>query len=295
MLFRSREVQPPYGYLPTDTAYSVTFGWDNQSNDLVLAKTIVSHADGKRVETAYKIVNVKDAHNEQLEQQALIYTNEREKARVGVYKIDCETGKYLAGAVFALYTADDIYDAHGNMILSAGSLIATSPESSEDGYTYFDADIPIRGELYGLAEEKNASTNSGNYYAVEVSAPAGYYLDSEPMPVTFVYDGQAEMILDNTCANTPTEMWVSKRQLTGSEELPGAVLRIVDERDQTVQEWVSGTEPQRITGLHKDEVYTLVEQTAPNGFTIAESIRFKLVQREDALPRNKRPFPKGIS
>ncbi len=275
------EVKAPYGYALTGDSYTVTFGWDSQENDLVLAKSIVSRADDKDKETAYRIVNVKDANKAQIGRQTLVFTNEREKARVGVYKIDCETGKYLAGAVFALYTADDIYDAHGNMILSAGSLIATSPESSEDGYTYFDADIPIRGELYGLAEEKNASTNSGNYYAVEVSAPAGYYLDSEPMPVTFVYDGQAEMILDNTCANTPTEMWVSKRQLTGSEELPGAVLRILDKNGEVVREWVSGTEPQRITGLHTDEVYTLVEQTAPNGFAVAESIRFKLVQRED--------------
>ena len=276
-----REVKAPYGYTLTDTAHTVTFGWDSQVNDLVLAQTIVNYADGKGVEATFKVVNVKDASDKQIEAQKLVFENDREKAKVGVYKVDAETGAYLAGAVFALYTADDIYDAYGNLLLSAGSLISTSPESSKDGYTYFEADIPIRGEQYGVSAEKNASTNSGNYYAVEVSAPAGYYLDSEPMPVTFVYDGQAEMILDNTCANTPTEMWVSKRQLTGSEELPGAVLRIVDERGQTVQEWVSGTEPQRITGLHKDEVYTLVEQTAPNGFTIAESIRFKLVQRED--------------
>lgn len=276
-----REVQPPYGYLPTDAAYSVTLGWDNQSNDLVLAKTIVSHADGKRVETAYKIVNVKDAHNEQLEQQALIYTNEREKAKVGVYKIDAETGKYLAGAVFALYTSDNIYSADGELLFEAGDLIATSPESSEDGYTYFDADIPIRGELYGINTDKNSSTNSGSYYVQEVSTPDGYYLSNDKLPVTFTCNGQALMVLDNTCANIPTEMWVSKRKLIGSEELPGAALRIVDERGQTVREWVSGTEPQRITGLGMDDVYTLIEQTAPNGYAVAESIRFKLVQRLD--------------
>lgn len=277
-----REVRSPYGYTLTGDSYTVTFGWDNQRNDLVLAKTIVSHADGKETEVTYKIINVKNANKAQIDRQTLVFTNEREKARVGVYKIDRETGKYLAGAVFALYTADDIYDAHGNMILSAGSLIATSPESSEDGYTYFDADIPIRGELYGLDEEKTARTNSGSYYVQEISAPDGYYLSDEKLPVTFTYDGQVLMVLDNICTNTPTEMWVSKRQLTGSEELPGAVLRIVDERGQTVREWVSGTEPQRITGLHTDEVYTLVEQTAPNGYTVAKSIRFKLVHRTNA-------------
>ena len=274
-----REVQAPYGYTLTGDSYTVTFGWDNQTNNLVLAKTIVSYADGKDAETAYQIVNVKDASKKQATEQTLVFENEREKAKVGVYKIDEETDRYLAGAVFALYTADDIYDADGSLILSAGSLIATSPESSEDGYTCFDADIPIRGELYGVSDEKDASTNSGSYFVQEVEAPAGYYLNEEPMFVTFTYDGQALMVLENTCSNTPSEMWVSKRQLTGSEELPGATLRIVDRDGQTVWEWVSSIKPQRITGLHFDEVYTLVEQTAPNGYTIAESIRLKMVQR----------------
>ena len=30
------------------------------------------------------------------------------------------------------------------------------------------------------------------------------------MEVTFTYDGQAIMVLDNTCANKPTEMWVKQ-------------------------------------------------------------------------------------
>lgn len=284
-----REVQPPYGYLPTDASYTVTFGWDNQSNDLVLAQTIVSHADGKDSETAYQIVNVKDASDEQAAQQVLIFTNERERAKVGVYKIDRETDKYLAGAVFDLYTADAIYSADGELLFEAGDLIATSPETREDGYTYFDTDVPIRGELYGLTEEKTASTNSGNYYVQEIKAPAGYYLSDERMACSFTYDGQAVMTLNNTCANDATEMWVSKRALTGSDELPGATLRIVDEGGQVVREWISGTEPQRITGLGMDEVYTLIEQTAPHGYAVAESIRFKLVQRvdEDGIPLNE--------
>lgn len=275
------EVKAPYGYTLTGDSYTVTFGWDSQKNDLVLAKTIVSHTDGKDKETAYRIVNVEDVDDRQLNGQKLIYENKREKAKVGVYKVDEETGAYLAGAVFALYTVDDIYDAYGNLVLSAGELIATSPKTTVDGYTCFDADIPIRGEQYGASEDKDASTNSGNYFVQEITAPAGYFLHNEKMPVTFTYDGQAVMVLDNTCPDKPTEMWISKRALTGSEELPGARLQIVDKRGDIVREWISSEIPQRITGLHTDEEYTLVEQTAPNGYAIAESIRFKLVQKID--------------
>ena len=88
----------------------------------------------------------KDADDDFIEQQTLKFYNERERAKVGVYKVDRETGKYLAGAVFNLYTADDIYSADGKLLFVAGELVATSPESNADGYTYFDCDIPIRGE-----------------------------------------------------------------------------------------------------------------------------------------------------
>ena len=33
------------------------------------------------------------------------------------------------------------------------------------------------------------------------------------MEVTFTYDAQTVMVLDNTCSNKPTEIWVSKRDL----------------------------------------------------------------------------------
>lgn len=76
------ETKPPYGYAGTDAAFDVTLAWDNQTQEIVAADAVEFH-------------------------------NEREKAKVGIYKNDLESGKYLAGAVFNLYTADDIYDADG--------------------------------------------------------------------------------------------------------------------------------------------------------------------------------------
>ena len=45
------------------------------------------------------------------------------------------------------------------------------------------------------------------------------------------------MVLDNTCSNKPTEMWVSKRDLTKDAELPGATLAIKDMNGNTVTTW----------------------------------------------------------
>ena len=244
------ETKPPYGYVGTDDAFDVTLAWDNQTQEIVAADTVEFH-------------------------------NEREKAKVGIYKTDLESGKYLAGAVFNLYTADDIYDADGGLVFAAGELVATSPETNADGTTYFDCDIPIRGEQYGSSIRKDATTNSGNYIVKELRAPLGYYVNEEPMEVTFTYDGQAIMVLDNTCANKPTEMWVSKRDLTNDEELLGATLAIKDMDGNTVTTWVSTDEPHRVTGLHFGESYTLTEIRAADGYALANDITFRLIQKSD--------------
>lgn len=278
--YHIEETKPPYGYVGTSDSYDVTFVWDAQLNDVVMATSIAKY-DGAASSQSFEVVRSKDANADFIEQQTLKFYNDREKAKVGVYKVDRETGKYLAGAVFNLYTADDIYSVDGKLLFAAGELVATSPETGADGYTYFDCDIPIRGEYYGSSIRKDATTNSGNYIVKELRAPLGYYVNEEPMEVTFTYDGQAIMVLDNTCSNKPTEMWVSKRDLTNDEELPGATLAIKDTDGNTVTTWVSTDEPHRVTGLHFGESYTLTEIRAAGGYALANDITFRLIQKFD--------------
>ena len=244
------ETKPPYGYAGTDAAFDVTLAWDNQTQEIVAADAVEFH-------------------------------NEREKAKVGIYKTDLESGKYLAGAVFNLYTADDIYDADGSLVFAAGELVATSPETNADGYTYFDCDIPIRGEQYGSSTHKDAATNSGKYIVKEIRAPLGYYVNEEPMEVTFTYDGQAVQVLESTCTDKPTEMWVNKRDLTNDEELPGATLTIKDADGNIVESWVSTETPHRVTGLHLGDAYTLTETRPADGYALANDITFRLLQKVD--------------
>ena len=244
------ETKPPYGYAGTDAAFDVTLAWDNQTQEIVVADAVEFH-------------------------------NEREKAKVGIYKTDLESGKYLAGAVFNLYTADDIYDADGNRVFAAGELVATSPETNADGTTYFDCDIPIRGENYGRSTHKDNTTNSGKYFVKEIRAPLGYYVNEEPMEVAFTYDGEAVQVLESTCTDKPTEMWVSKRDLTNDEELPGATLSIKDADGNVVTSWVSTDTPHRVTGLHLGDAYTLTETRPADGYALADDITFRLLQKAD--------------
>ena len=280
------EVQAPYGFVLTQQSYTVEFGWDSQKNDIVLAKTIVSHEQDGDKECSYSIVNVKDASDAHKIGQILVFENARvlptpekpgdkvSKIGVGIYKQDREALTYLSGAVYELYTVDDIYSADGTKLLDAGTKLAESSPTNESGFTWFDVDIPIRAKTYP------DSGNSGRYRIVEITAPAGYLQDSTPMEVSFTYEGQqiAWQIVDGTNTNLRTSVDISKQDITNGKELPSAKLEIRDTDGNLVEGWTSTKTPHTVRGLELEKAYTLTEKRAPDGYAEAESIVFKLVQ-----------------
>ena len=288
------EVQAPYGFVLTQQSYTVEFGWDNQKNDIVLAKTIVSHEQDGDKKCSYSIVNVKDASNAHKNGQTLVFENARvlptpekpgdkvSKIGVGIYKQDREALTYLPGAVYELYTVDDIYSADGTKLLEAGTKLATSSTTNASGFTWFDVDVPIRGEYYidSAGPRSTSRENSGRYRIVEITAPAGYLLDSTPMEVTFTYEGQqiAWQVVDGTNTNLRTSVDISKQDITNGKELPGAKLEIRDADGNLVEGWTSTKTPHTVRGLELEKAYTLTETRAPDGYAEAESIVFKLVQ-----------------
>ena len=280
------EVKAPYGFILTSQSYTVEFGWDDQKNDIVLAKTIVSHEQDGDKECSYSVVNVKDASNAHKNGQTLVFENARvlpvpekpgdkvSKIGVGIYKQDREALTYLPGAVYELYTVDDIYSADGTKLLDAGATLATSSTTNASGFAWFDVDVPIRGEDYP------DSGNSGRYRIVEITAPAGYLLDSTPVNVEFTYEGQqiAWQVVNGTNTNLRTSVDISKQDITNGKELPGAKLEIRDADGNLVEGWTSTKTPHTVRGLELENEYTLTEKCAPDGYAEAESIVFKLVQ-----------------
>ena len=108
-----------------------------------------------------------------------------------LYKINQETDKYLAGAVFNLYTRDDIYDVNGNKLFSAGDLISTSPETLSRTAT------PISTAMFPSAASGTARVTdwmprptAAIAFIRELRAPLGYYLNDAEMDVTFTYGGR---------------------------------------------------------------------------------------------------------
>ena len=288
------EVKAPYGFVLTQQSYTVEFDWDNQKNDIVLAKTIVSHEQDGDKECSYSIVNVKDASDAHKNGQTLVFENARvlptpekpgdkvSKIGVGIYKQDREALTYLPGAVYELYTVDDIYSADGTKLLDAGAKLATSSATSASGFIWFDVDVPIRGEYYidPAGPRSTSHENSGRYRIVEITAPAGYLLDSTPMEVSFTYEGQqiAWQVVDGTNTNLRTTVDISKQDITNGKELPGAKLEIRAADGNLVEGWTSTKTPHTVRGLELEKEYTLTEKRAPDGYAEAENIVFKLVQ-----------------
>ena len=246
------EVQAPYGFALNVQSQSAELRWSNQKDTVVrMNEPIVFQNE--------RIIAVPDKPG---------------KIGVGIYKQDREALTYLPGAVYELYTVDDIYSVDGTKLLEAGTKLATSSTTNASGFTWFDVDIPIRAKTYP------DSGNSGRYRIVEITAPAGYLLDSTPMEVAFTYEGQqiAWQVVDGTNTNLRTTVDISKQDITNGKELPGAKLEIRDTDGNLVEGWTSGKVPHTVRGLELEKEYTLTEKHAPDGYTEAESIVFKLVQ-----------------
>lgn len=293
--YHVQETKAPYGFADTTQSYDVTFEWDSQLNDVVMAYTITEYpSDGSESRTStFSIVNASAAGSAEAEAHVLCFHNERVKPEIDVYKKDIKTGELVAGAVYNLITTDPIYTADGKLLFHAGDLIATSAPTDENGHTTFVCDLPMRGQYYGVDDVyipeniygtgADHTKNSGNYSIREIKAPDGYYLDAPDAEITFTYAGaeSATVTIESTFQNDATSFHVSKRELTGDEELPGAKLTIKDTDGNVVREWISGEEPVEIRGLLFDKVYTLTETNPAPGYALAEDIRFKLVQSKN--------------
>lgn len=224
------EVQAPYGFVLTDQTYTVTVGWNDQSNDVVLAQTIVDHTQDGDETYNYDIVNASDASDEQLTGQpgTIVFENARvlpvvEEGRVGVgvYKLDRDSADmtddqpYLdgiktdpgllaggsnrdripEGAILVPGATYELYTADDiysldGTLLAAADTLLATATTGDDGLAYFPVDVPIRGENYGSSDAHDWTTNSGRYYIREIAVPDGYLIEQSDIPVEFTYEGQ---------------------------------------------------------------------------------------------------------
>ena len=163
---------------------------------------------------------------------------------------ESDTTKKLENAVFGLYKTN-------------GTLVMTQTTGGD-----------------GIAEFKSADFTDGDYYLQEITAPNGYALDPTKHYFSLNCDsenGYRKVFYKDTIniTNRKTQFTVNK---VDEEEngVSGATLEIVNSDGETVYTYKTDGNPITVGNLSNGK-YTLKETKAPEGYEVADSIEFELV------------------
>lgn len=234
--YEVQEVNAPYGYTLNTVSQEVEFTYAGQDTAVV--------------------------------SETLTFSNERQKVSLAVEKLDAQTGAVVSGAVFGIYTAEDI-TVNGEVIATADTLLQEMT-SNEDGLAVCTLDLPL-----------------GQYYVKEISAPAGFVSSDEVLTFDASYRGQDVEVVTLTSVkkNEPTTVEITKSDLTTGVELSGASLYVTDSNGTVVDSWVSvAGEAHVIQYLVVGETYTLHEEIAPYGYLKATEITFTVEDTAEVQP-----------
>lgn len=167
------------------------------------------------------------------------FTFENEATTVELTKSDLTTGDELPGAHLK------VTDEDGNVV--------DEWESAEEAHVIKEL---VVGKTYTMTETK----------------PADGYVTAES--IEFTIENTAE-IQKHEMKDDVTKVQISKTDITGDQEIPGAKLTILDENDQVVESWTSTEEPHYVEKLPIGR-YTLREEQAPKGFILTADVSFEV-------------------
>lgn len=123
-----------------------------------------------------------------------------------------------------------------------------------------------------LAHQASGLKIGQTYTLKEVEAAKGYQLAE---PVQFEVTTTTEQIVMEDIQTK--DVSISKLDVTNEQELEGADLKVVDKEGNVVDQWISADEPHIIPDLVVGDTYKLIEVSAPQGYYMAESIDFTIL------------------
>lgn len=254
------------------------------------------------------------------------FYNERQKVEVETSKQDSDTQKYVEGAELTLKTNRDVYNYKGEIIVKADTLLETIV-SSENGKIKFKVDLPndltpkdgvmpIDDDLNNDIDKEFGQTvvdgvrligdPNSLFMIYESKEPTGYIPYKLNYYIDTSYTNQNESILkfETRFFNDITVTEILKTN--GSELIKGAHMQILDEKGKVYDEWISNGISHFSKGLPLDKELILHEVEAPDGYTIAEDIKFtvkdyqkvemidKPIVKFRKLDSDSRIFVKGV-
>lgn len=135
----------------------------------------------------------------------------------------------------------------------------------------------------------------GKTYTMTEVLPGPGYVTAESIQFTVEDTAEVQKI---EMKDDVTKVEISKTDVAG-KELPGAKLTILDEERNIVESWTSTDQPHYIEMLPIG-TYTLHEETAPDGYLVAEDVTFevkdtgeiqKVVMKDEAIPTEEPETP----
>ena len=167
------------------------------------------------------------------------FTFENQPTTVELSKTDLTTGKELPGAHLK------VTDSDGNTV--------DEWTSTEESHVIKEL---VVGKKYTMTETK----------------PADGYVTAES--ITFTVENTAE-VQKHEMKDDVTKVEISKTDITGETEIPGAKLTVLDKDDQVVESWTSTEEAHYIEKLPIGK-YTLREEQAPKGYLLTADVTFEV-------------------
>lgn len=253
-----------YGYATLDKSYLISgndFYYTSDENPIpalplgTLTIQETKEPDGFIIDSTLYIIQitsnnstteiVKTYNAPEIPNEPIIYNG-----KIELTKTDEETAKALSGAVYGVYNSNAA-DKNGNL---------------------FDSDKVDTLTTGSNGKALSKEFENGTYYIQEITPPTGYVRDKTIYPVTINADSE-NFVVKVTRTDKPISTEISKTDITGQNELPGAKLNVTDSNGKVVEEWTSTTTPHIIKRLPAGE-YTLTEEIAPDGYVTASSIKF---------------------
>lgn len=166
----------------------------------------------------------------------------------------------MSGIKFGLYAAEDIIDmADGEVKYDKGDLVGEYNLSK-------DGKLTIEGLWVG------------DYQLKELETLDGLVLDDTVYDISITKTDNTTKVISvaKEVVNKTTRTEITKTDVTGDKELPGAKLTLTDkETGKEVVTWTSTDEPYVIAGLVEGKTYVLTEVVAPDGYVLsASSVEF---------------------
>ena len=269
--YRLREVSAPAGYQVTaDVKFKIVDGVAE------LSSSTVPGPEDSTVDSKTNFVIMKDKVEE---------APPKPDSDIFVSKKAINGTEELPGAgltIELVKPADEDDASLTDVTVSGGALDAVSGAKT---VKFTSGKTPA--EIKGLPD--------GDYTLTETTSPDGYTVNNETIEFS-IKDGKLTSGDEVTMLDKPSEISISKMEVNGSAEIPGAELTLTlveaenqpgslknqvngtvkaANTDNTAIKWTSGTKPVVLTGL-PDGKYTLTETSAPDGYLVTESIDFTI-------------------